>query len=59
MSNIIQFENHNNISYEEIGTVSVSMFKNSKTGKPFFEINADNDDVLQLSYIIEDTLFNY
>lgn len=59
MSNIIQFENHNNISYEEIGTVSVSMFKNNKTGKPFFEINADNDDVLQLSYIIEDTLFNY
>lgn len=59
MNNIVDFNSHNNMNYKEIGTVSVSMYKNAQTGKSFFQINADNEDVLQLSYIIEDTLYNY
>lgn len=50
---------HSNIIGEEIGTVSVSMYKDINTGLPFFFVNSDNDDVSQLSYIIEDTLYKY
>ena len=44
---------------EKIGTVSVSVFKNKNTGFSSFSVNAENDDVLQVSYVIEDTLKMY
>lgn len=44
---------------KEVGTVSVSMYKDLDTGLPFFYVKSDNTDVLQLSYIIEDSLFYY
>lgn len=46
----------NIINGEQLGTVSVSMYKNNDTGLPFFYIQAENEKVLQLSYIIEDVL---
>lgn len=43
---------------KEIGTVSISMYKDIESGHKFFRINTDNENVLQLSYIIEDFLYN-
>ena len=51
--------NSNKIVGKEVGTVSVHMYKDIETGCPFFYINAENKDVLQLSHIIEDTLLNF
>lgn len=49
-------------SAEEIGikcgTVTVTVYKD-KTGQPYFTIVADTDDVLPVSYVIEDTLYLY
>ncbi len=47
----------NNI--EECGHVVVSVLKDSKTGFNFFKIKADNEDLLPISYVIEDTLKLY
>lgn len=44
-------ENHG----EKIGTISVSIYKNSRTGFSAFNINAD-EDVEYFSYAIEDTM---
>ena len=41
-----------------IGTVTISVFKDEKN-EVNFKINIDNDDVLPLSYVIEDTLKLY
>lgn len=41
-----------------IGTVTVSVSKNSNN-KIEFEINTDNEDVLPVSYVIEDVLKQY
>lgn len=51
--------NNNNIIGEKIGTVLVSMYKDNSTGLPFFHIQSSNEDVLQISYIIEDTLYDF
>lgn len=57
MSNIIDNNNHKSeITGKIVGTVSVSMYKDTQTGLPLFHVEAENDDVLQLSYIIEDIL---
>ena len=58
MCNIINFK-HSNIVGEEIGTVSVSMYKDINTGLPFFYVRSENEDVLPVSYVIEDILHNY
>lgn len=50
---------NNSIVGKEIGTVSVHMYKDVETDSPFFYVNAENKDVLQLSYVIENTLKNY
>lgn len=44
---------------EQVGIVSIHMYKEPKTGFPFFYIDAENKDVLHLSHIIENTLENY
>ena len=41
-----------------IGTVTISVFKDEKN-EVNFKINIDNDDVLAVSYVIEDTLKLY
>ena len=51
--------NSQEIVGKEIGKVSVSMYKDINTGLPFFYVQSENEDVLPLSYVIEDTLFHY
>ena len=41
-----------------VGTVTVAVFKDSNNCIKF-EINTDNDEVLPVSYVIEDTLKKY
>ena len=41
-----------------LGTVTISVFKDEKN-EVNFKINIDNDDVLPVSYVIEDTLKLY
>ena len=43
---------------EEIGSINVSIYKNYD-GVSSFKLNANNDNVLQVSYVIEDTLKLY
>ena len=40
------------------GTITVSVYKD-KFENRFFHIQSDSEDVLPVSYIIEDTLFLY
>lgn len=40
------------------GTVTVSVYKD-KSNKPFFKVQSDTEDVLPVSYVIEDTLYLY
>lgn len=47
------------ITCKELGTVHVSMYKNIETNLPLFYLDADNEEVLQLSYIIEDCLEDF
>lgn len=41
---------------EQIGTICVSIYKDKETGLSSFHVNPENEDVLQVSYVIEDTL---
>lgn len=56
MNNITNFDNS---CGEEIGSINVSIFKNTETGLSSFKLDANNDNVLQVSYVIEDTLKNF
>ncbi len=44
---------------KKFGTVSVSMYRDTKTELPFFYISSENEDVLQVSYVIEDILQDF
>ena len=46
-------------SFKEIGTLHISMYEHLKSKLPIFILNADNENVLQLSYVIEDCLEDY
>jgi len=60
MSNIINFNAYSDkIVGEKVGTVSVSMYKDKTTGLPFFDVQSENDNVLQVAYVIEDILYNF
>ena len=41
------------------GTITVSVFKDENTHGYDFKIEADNENVLPVSYVIEDTLYLY
>lgn len=41
------------------GNIVISVFEDNKTGFHFFKIKADNDNILPVSYVIEDTLKLY
>lgn len=44
---------------EKVGTISVSMFRDKTTNLPFFYVQAENEDVIQVSYIIQDFLYHF
>lgn len=48
----------NNENITKCGTITVSVYKD-KSGRSSFDINTDNDEVLPVSYVIEDTLYLY
>lgn len=50
---------NNEIIGKKIGVVSVYMYKEATTNKPFFYIKSENEDVLPVSYMIEDMLKLY
>lgn len=49
----------NKIIGKKVGTVSVHMYKEPKINAPFFYIEAENQEVLPISYVVEDTLKMY
>lgn len=51
--------NDERIVGKKVGKVSVSMYIDTKSGLPFFQVDATNSDVLQLSYVIEDALVDF
>ncbi len=44
--------------HNKCGTVTVTVYKD-KTGHPYFTVTTDTDEVLPVSYVIEDTLYLY
>lgn len=51
-----------NNNFEKVGTITVSVYKSYKTSKmnqTVFDIETDNDNVLPVSYVIEDVLKLY
>ncbi len=47
-----------NSNIKKCGTVTVSVYKDS-SNNPIFKINSDTEEVLPVSYVIEDTLHLY
>lgn len=47
---------NNKIIGKKVGTVSVHMYKEIETNAPFFYVESENQDVLPISYVVEDTL---
>jgi len=43
----------------KIGTVTISVFREDNNTNTIFSIETDNDNVLPVSYVIEDTLKLY
>ena len=43
----------------KIDTVTVSVFKSDNKNTTSFDVKSDNDDVVQISYIVEDALKSY
>lgn len=50
--------NASNLECKKCGTITVSVYTD-RSHHHFFEIESDNDDVLPVSYVIEDTLSLY
>ncbi len=44
---------------EKCGTITISIYKENNSGSPIFYIKTDNEDVLPVSYVIEDVLALY
>ena len=44
---------------KKCGTITVSVYKEKNSGSPIFHIQSDNEDVLPVSYVIEDILSLY
>lgn len=49
----------NNTAENKCGTITVSVYKDEQTGQHQFTISTDTEDVLPVSYVIEDTLYLY
>ncbi len=59
MERFMKTNDSTKIEGEKVGTVHVSMYKDTSTRLPFFFITSDNEDMLQVSYIIEDSLCDF
>lgn len=44
---------------KKCGTITVSVYKEVTSNSPIFHIQSDNEDVLPVSYLIEDILTLY
>lgn len=44
---------------EKCGTVTVTIYKEPNSGSNIFHVQSDNEDVLPVSYVIEDILTLY
>lgn len=55
---LIIYKRKGGFTLEKLGTVTVSVFK-SDNNTTNFRIETDNDNVLPVSYVIEDTLKFY
>ena len=47
------------LKIKKCGTVTVSVYKDISSNRPIFKVKSDNEDVLPVSYVIEDTLYLY
>ena len=56
---ILKITNNSKNNGKHCGDIIISVFEDKKTGFHFFKIKADNDNILPVSYIIEDTLKLY
>ena len=52
------FLNDDNSNIKKCGTITVSVYKDTEN-QHFFKVQSDTDDVLPVSYVIEDTLYLY
>lgn len=50
---------NNQITGKKVGVVSVHMYREITTNAPFFYIESENQEVLPISYLVEDTLKRY
>ncbi len=44
---------------EKCGTITVSVYRDINSGSPIFYVEPDNEDILPVSYVIEDVLKLY
>lgn len=44
---------------KKCGTITVSVYKDTNSGSPIFYVEPDNEDILPVSYVIEDVLKLY
>lgn len=44
---------------KKCGTITVSVYKETNSHSPIFHVQSDNEDVLPVSYVIEDILTLY
>lgn len=54
----MQEHKHENID-KEIGRISIAIYQNSETNKQYYKIITNNENVEQLAYVIEDTLYDF
>lgn len=48
-----------NIVGKKCGTITVSVYRDINSGSPIFYVEPDNEDILPVSYVIEDVLKLY
>ena len=58
LENIIPRRTNTTIG-EKCGTITVSVYKEANSGFHTFHIKSDNEEVLPISYVIEDVLSLY
>jgi len=62
MGKVISFYDYKNektVHGEEVGVVHVFVYKDATNGLPFFYIESDNEEVLPISEVIEDSLCDF
>ena len=51
--------NNKEFIYKKCGAITVSIYKESNSGSCIFYVEPDNEDILPISYVIEDALALY